>query len=203
VQQEKFYWTGAYERAVQDVLVELVQPGDVVWDIGAHVGYFTLLLSHLVGPSGKVVAFEPVSDNRLRLEESLRLNGVANVVVRCEAAGSSCGQVMLHSRGSSLTWTLRGDEVDPTAVLSVPSVTLDEVAAKGEPPALLKIDAEDAEVDVLRGATTLLAHHRPYIVVELVDPAMRYECLSVASGYSARSLDDRHCLLVPPRASDE
>jgi FkbM family methyltransferase len=201
VQHEKFYWTGAYERAVQDALVELVQAGDVVWDIGAHAGFFTVLVSRLVGPSGEVLAFEPVSDNRSRLNDSLKLNSAENVVVRCEAVGSSCGRVMLHPRGSSLTWTLRDEETETSSnSFMVSCVALDDVATNAKPPALIKIDAEDAEVEVLRGAIGLISRHTPYVVIELLDPRLLDECLSIASGYTVRSLDARHWLLLPPAA---
>jgi FkbM family methyltransferase len=200
--REKFYWTGTHERAVQTALVELLHRGDIVWDVGAHIGFFTLLSARLVGPTGEVVAFEPVRGNRSRLNESLRLNGVENVVVRGEAVAASNGHTVLHPHGSSLMWTLRQGNGSATNT-AVHCVTLDRVSVELRSPTLIKVDAEGAELDVLRGARDLLRESRPAIVIELGDSFSIGECLALVEGYAAQPLDGVHWVLKPIGAWDQ
>jgi len=75
-------WLGCYEAGNQAIYVRLVRPGMTVYDLGAHVGFYTLLFSRLVGPGGVVHAFEPVPRNIFYLERHLRLNGTMNVRVQ-------------------------------------------------------------------------------------------------------------------------
>src|SRR6516165_6318678 len=77
-----------YEPRVFDYLKKRIQPGDVVFDVGAHVGLFTVLLARWVGPSGHVFAFEPTPVTRAALTDHLNLNGVANRVTVCPLAVS-------------------------------------------------------------------------------------------------------------------
>ena len=74
-------WLGTYERELQEVFTAHVRPGDVVFDVGANVGFYSLLAARLVGPKGRVVAFEPAARNVALLEQHLRLNRVTNVIV--------------------------------------------------------------------------------------------------------------------------
>jgi FkbM family methyltransferase len=194
VQREKYYWTGAHERSVQDALEVLLRPGDVVWDIGAHIGFFSLLASRLVGVSGAVVAFEPVVENRLRLRRSLTLNGAVNVCVRGEAVAGQTGTAVLHARGSSSMWTLQPGEVKPSSSV-VECITLDDLARAMPTPKLIKVDVEGLELDVLQGAQRLLRDCRPTLVIEISDSFLINDCLAVAEGYAARRLDNSHWIL--------
>jgi FkbM family methyltransferase len=199
-QREKYYWTGRYERAVQEALEALVRPGDVVWDIGAHIGFFSLLASRLVGDSGHVVAFEPAAENRSRLEKNISLNEAHNVAVRSEAVGSERGPAVLHSRGSSSMWTLRRGGV-AAASRVVSCITLDDVVRNARPPTLIKIDTEDFEPDVLRGARCLLSEHRPTVVIEL-HSSLISECVALATSHQAYRLEDNHWVLDPMQSNE-
>jgi FkbM family methyltransferase len=174
----------------------LLRPGDVVWDVGAHIGFFSLLASRLVGPAGEVVAFEPVAQNRSRLKKNLSLNPVQNVSVRSEAVAAISGKAVLHPRGSSSMWSLIQDGRRANGLLAV-CITLDDVARETGAPALIKVDVEDAELDVLRGARRLLRDHRPTILVELLDPSDIKKVHSIADGYVTRRLSDSHWALDP------
>jgi FkbM family methyltransferase len=195
-QREKYYWTGTHERAVQDVFRAVLRPGDVVWDVGAHIGFFSLLASRLVGPSGAVVAFEPVGENRSRLETNLSLNGSQNVSVRAEAVGSSNGVGWLQSRGSSLMWTLHRGEASQTGPV-VACVTLDDVARELRQPTLIKIDVEGTELEVLRAAVDFLARRRPYVALELHRAAGVDELRELLPFYECDRVDRNHWLLRP------
>ena len=83
LRQERGYYLGIHETDVQSFIAKTVKPGMKVYNIGAHAGFFALILSRLVGPEGKVIAFEPNPEVRKRLVEHLSLNGL-NGRVRVE-----------------------------------------------------------------------------------------------------------------------
>src|SRR5579864_59054 len=86
-----FFVRGAYESELAAPILSLVRPGSVVFDIGAHIGYWTLVLSRFCGPSGTVFAFEPLPENLVRLHHNLQLNNVENVQVVSAAASDVIG----------------------------------------------------------------------------------------------------------------
>ncbi len=75
------YWLGSYEYQKQKIFSEEIRPGDVVYDLGANVGFYSLLASFLVGPKGRVYSFEPLPSNLEFLRNHLALNKVSNCVV--------------------------------------------------------------------------------------------------------------------------
>jgi precorrin-6B methylase 2 len=81
----------AYEPMTTLAFHTLVQPGDRVVDVGAHVGYFTLLAARLCGPNGRVFAFEPHPDNFRLLERNIRENGAENVTAVRKAVADRAG----------------------------------------------------------------------------------------------------------------
>jgi FkbM family methyltransferase len=193
-QHEKFYWTGTYERAVQAAFEELLRPGDTFWDVGAHVGFFSLLASRLVGPNGRVHAFEPIADNRRRLLTSLERNGATNVTVHECAVSDTSDERILFAGTNSATWTLvERQEADG---IPIRCMTLDEFAASSPPPALVKIDAEGAELDVLGGGLALIAKQHPKLLVEFHDEQLLAVARELLPGYDFRLLDVNHWLLV-------
>src|SRR5712692_81229 len=88
-----------YEREQTALFRRAVRPGDVVFDIGAHAGYYTLLASALVGPTGKVFAFEPDTRNYRMLEKQIAINRCSNVVLSSSAVSDSNG-VAQFARGT-------------------------------------------------------------------------------------------------------
>lgn len=85
-------WLGSYEAAKQKRIFEVVRPGMVCWDVGAHVGFYTLLLAELVGPDGRVFAFEPLPGNLELLRRHVEMNGYRNVRVVPAALGDFDGE---------------------------------------------------------------------------------------------------------------
>ncbi|MBI2331372.1 MAG: FkbM family methyltransferase, partial [Chloroflexi bacterium] len=82
MQKEKDYWLGTYEPELQAALRDLARPGMTAYDVGAHIGYISLLLARAVSPSGRVFAFEPLPANLERLQANLTLNpDIRNVTV--------------------------------------------------------------------------------------------------------------------------
>lgn len=169
---------GRYEPEIVEFLAEHCRPGDIAFDVGANVGYHTMLLSRLVGPEGRVVAFEPVPTTAGWLEETLRCNDLTNVTVVCTALGASTGVASMRVGPASeaglahlvdSTTGYRSHFTEETRVIDVPIVSIDQLLAAGELPipSLIKIDVEGAELQVLRGASETLASVRPTVVTEL------------------------------------
>jgi FkbM family methyltransferase len=148
-------------------------------DVGAHKGYFTLLLAKLVGERGRVIAFEAHPDNAATTRKHAAVNGVAERVVvenRAVSDGSEPEVTLYFGReGSSFEWNILGRDVlgrATEAVLRVPATTLDAHFAPGERIDFLKMDIEGAEAMALPGMHRLLAESRPVLVVEFHSQAV-------------------------------
>lgn len=168
------YWMGAHEPDVQALFQTTIKPGMVVYDCGANIGFFSLLLARLVGPGGRVFAFEPSSGSLACLEAGIGLNGFGNVTPVPEAVWHQT-EVLRFVRGESGA-SLASDHVVGTfgdnvqeGWVEVNAVSLDEfVYARGNPaPDFVKIDVEGAEGHALRGARRLLAERRPQLLLEI------------------------------------
>ena len=168
----KTYVFGTYEPGVVQGLEELVQPGWTAVDVGANIGYFTLLMANRVGPQGKVIAFEPLAENFRILKENIQLNGHSNVIAENLALMSRAGRIELRSATpGAITWvaSVKIDQNSAVESQSVEAVTLDEyVQRKGIAKVdFLKIDVEGAEASVLEGATSVLDRDKPILLIEM------------------------------------
>lgn len=150
---------GFWEMPTTEAIAQLVSPGMVVADIGANLGYFSLLMGELVGPSGKVYAFEPNPAMAFRLERSARLNGMGDRVLRFEVALGDENEKMMSflmptdEPKNAYVTPFEGEEL--TGAVFVTSQRLD---SKGEwhDIELVKIDAEGSEERILSGMQLLL-----------------------------------------------
>jgi FkbM family methyltransferase len=141
-------WIGWYEKSINFRLPELVSPGATAFDVGANVGYYTLMLSRLVGPTGKVFAFEPNERNLLYLRKHLTLNQITNVEIVAAAVSNVTG--IAKFTGDKSTGRLSNSGRD------VPTVCLD-----GFPrPEVVKMDIEGGEGDALLGSQRILSERR-------------------------------------------
>lgn len=153
-------WLGTYEPDKQALFAKTVTTGSVVFDIGAHAGFYTLLASALIGPTGRVFAFEPMPNNIANLREHVRLNGVTNVTIIEKAVADVAGVAAFTACRSSSQGHLL-----PDGELKVETVSLDGLVERGELPLpdFVKMDIEGAEVRALHGAQKLLARRHPAI----------------------------------------
>lgn len=192
---------GRYEPEKTEAVLELVQPGDVVYDIGAHVGYFTVLFSREVGSDGRVFAFEPRDLNRGFLERHVSMNDCSNVSISNAAVGEGEGSARMNTRVGTGTGHL-----DAEGNVTVPLVSLDHlVYERGWPkPALLKIDVEGAEMRVLKGGRRAIEEARPRMILATHGDAIDAECHAFLEtfGYSVEEIDqpkgDRELIVRPP-----
>jgi FkbM family methyltransferase len=191
--------TGLYEAPVQTAVAAELRAGDVVLDVGANIGFLTVLAARMVGPAGRVVAFEPVPGNAQLVRRNAALNRQAQVQVVQAAVSDQEGTATLVLARYVGGAALEGADRPPDACgeLSVPVVTLDGWLAANAgrlpgPVRLVKVDVEGAEAAVLRGADALLRGQRPLVLLE-VDAAAaaaaeaKYEaCRALLAGHGYR-----------------
>jgi FkbM family methyltransferase len=166
-------WLGSYELPKQRLFAAHLHPGDVVFDIGAHVGFYSLLAAEHVGRKGKVVAFEPLPANVQHLRRHVELNGYGNIGI-IEAAVSDVEGQAVFAAGASTTQ----GSLSNSGTLEVRTVTIDSLARSGRIPLpnLMKLDVEGAEAAALRGATHVLRSAAPLIFLATHGSAVRDEC---------------------------
>jgi FkbM family methyltransferase len=155
-------WLGLYELDKQRVFKRLVRPGDVVYDVGANVGYYTLVGSVLAGSRGRVIAFEPLPRNLGLLRRHVALNRLRNVTVFAGAVSDRVGTARFDA-GAIPEMAHLSDQ----GGIEVELFQLDALVDGGRvpPPDVMKIDVEGAELDVLRGASRLIDAHRPRMLI--------------------------------------
>lgn len=156
-----------YETDVSAVFRQVLRPGSHVLDLGANIGYFTMLSAALVGPTGSVVAVEPNPANARLIEASRRANGFDTVTVAQVAAGPAPGLLALHRAHSNGTTSAPPDEA--AALLdaeTVGCVRAETLVPRRRRIDLIKVDVEGAEYLALSGCTALIRRWRPLIVTE-------------------------------------
>lgn len=162
------YQNGVWEPPVTEAIEKLTRPGMIAIDVGADIGYYTLQMSRLVGPQGRVVAFEPIPDARRRLEHNIALNGCKNIEVSEYALGNQEGTVYLEDpfKKSRLNLTKSsGEEGD----IKVSIKRMDDLAEQMNLPSvdIVKMDIEGAEHEALLGMESILKKHHPILIVEV------------------------------------
>ena len=184
--------TGEFERQELIIAGRLALPGSYAFDVGANVGLFAVDLSRAVGPTGRVIAIEPLSSNAELLRSNLELSGCLNVEVVVAAAGAIAGEVDLllaHDPSQhSTAMELPLGQIAQGSV-KVPCVTLDDLwQGAGRPPvSFVKIDVEGAEEHVLRGALAMITACRPPMIVEVHGPQRVGQLIALLPDYQAVS----------------
>ncbi len=197
------YFRGAVEPQVQEVLSKYLHAGMTFYDIGANIGFFSLLAARIVGPSGRVVAFEADPEIAGRLRENLARNGMSWAFAEQKAVWYE-RRMVTFARNDLAQSPDRGlGHVDPEATaedtIQVDAVTLDGYAQTSSAPDFLKCDVEGAEKEVFRGARRLLEEKRPGILCEMhsaenLNTLVReFELF----GYACRQISQNHLLALP------
>lgn len=153
---------GIWEPCVTSYMLGTIRAGQNVVDVGAHIGYFTIIMSLLVGDGGRVFAFEPEPRNVDLLRTNLALNGVRNVTVESRAVSDRVGRAGLHVSGSNTgDHRLYGSAAVEQDVHEVDTVTLDGYFDHAcDPVHFVKIDAQGLEARILDGMGRLIARNR-------------------------------------------
>jgi FkbM family methyltransferase len=207
-----------FEPDVCSAIERNVKPGWTCADVGANIGSLTMLLAKIVGPSGKVIAFEAYHRNARFLRQLAKLYGYAKrITVENKAVSDgSQAEVILYPgrRSSSEEWNIMGHDVEGhkmQAALRLPSTSLDSYFPSGTVLNFVKIDIEGAEALALRGMRRILHEQRPLVLVEFHNDeawesgvkeliGSAYVLYSI-KGQTMKSIDQSrrlyHCLACP------
>jgi FkbM family methyltransferase len=160
---------GHVEPEVQGALAELLRPGDVFYDVGANIGYFTVIGARLVGSSGRVVAVEPQPEALRRLAHNLAINGFDNVTIVEAAIADEEGESELAvSHEGILEWAaLEASPPPDLPTIPVRVTTVDAIRAGLPAPEVVKLDVEGAEIRAVAGMRETLRRDKPAVVCEV------------------------------------
>lgn len=175
------FWLGYWELENQRRFASRLDAGDVVYDIGAHVGLYTLLSSRRVGPTGHVYAFEPSPRNADYLRYHIELNRLTNcTVIEAAVSMSSCSLAFDPTELDS------AGHLSKSGALKVRAISIDEFASNARPPTSMKINAEGAEMDVLNGGQATVSRCRPFIFLSTHSDELNCGCWKFlqSRGYS-------------------
>jgi FkbM family methyltransferase len=178
LEQRKIYFWGHYhERYEAKIIESLLDPGEAFWDVGANIGYFSLVAASVLKNRGQIVSFEPGRIAYERLEDNVSLNPFTNILIYKLAVTDKSGEGVLY---------LSGDVADSGANLYNPgkdqtiqeiceTVSLDQFSREQglQPPAFIKMDVEGAELASLKGAENILAGVRPLLLIEMEEKNLR------------------------------
>jgi FkbM family methyltransferase len=146
-----------YEKAETDLAYKEVKEGNVILDIGANIGYYTLIFAKLAGPNGKVYAFEPDPDNFAILKKNIETNGYQNVVLVNKAVSDSNGKIKLYKSDTNSGDHRIYDSDDGRGFTEIECVRLDDFFRGNELSVdLIKMDIQGAEYKALSGMAELI-----------------------------------------------
>ncbi|MGH7684945.1 MAG: FkbM family methyltransferase, partial [Vulcanimicrobiaceae bacterium] len=150
---------GTWEPDESRVLGNLLRPGDCVIDVGAHVGWYTMLFANRVGENGTVFAFEPAPENFALLKVNVELNSKKNVRALNLSLGDGAKDVLLARDGDNFGdhYVVFGDADRPREGITVRCAALDDAITLPDRIRLIKLDCQGAEPAILAGATNALA----------------------------------------------
>lgn len=189
----------AYEPEVVSVFHNHIKAGMNVVDIGANIGFYTMLSATLVGTSGHVLAVEPNLANVKLLEASRRLNGFDNVTVAPMAAADNTGVLALHAGESNGTTTTLENVVEVLGASElVPCIRVDALLKEDQRVDFIKVDVEGAEKLAMQGMRHAIDRCKPVIVSEFSPESLptfsgctgeEYLGLLIGMGYSIRIIE--------------
>ena len=187
---EHGYWLGSYEIHKRRAFEQEVKPAQVVYDIGANVGFYSILAAHLAGAKGMVYAVEPLRRNVEFVRRHAEINQMKNIEVFEAAVSDQSGEAFFDLGVSIATGHL-----SETGSVKVPMIRLDDLVLTGDilPADIIKMDVEGAEHAALLGAEQLIETHRPIIFLDTHGREVHDLTIKLLSnyGYQFEILDNR------------
>lgn len=204
---EKSRWLGTYEPELAEAVREFVRPGMTVYDVGANIGYVSLLLAQAAGPTGRIFAFEALPANAERIRRNIELNHLAGrIQLVPQAVADRSAELTFYVHQSVGMGKVAGSAGRPAeqyqAEIQVQSLSLDEFVYQQRNPApqIIKMDIEGGEVLALPGMKRILQEHHPALLLELHGPEsekVAWETLT-AAGYSLRAMQSGYPRIETP-----
>jgi FkbM family methyltransferase len=195
----KAYLLGGYEKTIAGHLGRECRAGTTALDVGANIGYFTLLLSELTGPGGAVFSFEPNPENAAKIRRMVDVNRIRNITVLQLAVSNHSGRMpfMVESTGSM--GRLLAEPVGANGCIDVEVAPIDQVVRmqKIRMVSVIKMDIEGAEAEAIPGMKELLRRDRPVIFCEWHPAKTKSGYREIFSGVGYR------CELLDPESAIE
>lgn len=200
-----------YEPEVCRIIEQVVRPGMTCADVGANIGYITLLLAKCCSPWGKVYAFEAVPSNADQARENISINGLSHrvVVENFAVSDKSASGVLLYEGDSTFEFSLL-PRSRHTGGIEVSTIALDDYFGEESALDFVKVDIEGAEEKAVNGMRNILSNQRPTLLIEIHDErgcsavehliASRYSVFDLEGrpvGRQAKSASISHVLAVP------
>ena len=189
------YWLGTYELAQQKIFQKYMKEGNVVFDIGAHVGFYTLLANQLVGKKGKVFSFEPNPRNIIFFKKHMELNRCDTVTLFQKAVTEKSGRAAFDGSSGSATGFVVGVKDNASGqkerIIKIETVAIDDLVFNKVIPSpdFIKIDVEGSEMAVLRGAKRTLQEFSPRVFISSDQDARDFLILL---GYTLNAIGGDH-----------
>jgi FkbM family methyltransferase len=188
---------GTLELDEQQHLADSLSTGNVFYDIGANIGFYSTIAARICGEGGYVYAFEPIKESADRARSNAYLNNFNNVEVLEIAISDEVGEVRFAVGDSSVCNHIKktGEDSCTDLELVIPCSTIDNLIAekKLRPPSVIMIDIEGAEFHAIRGMQETLKKYHPTIIMEvhwlIEEFRQTYEEILQPLGYSVRTLD--------------
>lgn len=181
-----------YEPMEIDWIIKHVKSGDFVLDIGANIGYHTLILSKIVGKTGRVYSFEPEPNNFKLLKKNLTINNCDNVILVNSAVGNEDGKLKLFLSNPKFKGANGMHRTYPSKYSSGETTDVDVVSLDNyldstvkKKLSFIKIDAEGSELPIIQGMQTILPNSKLFMLLEFVPSCIRekgddpYEIISI------------------------
>jgi FkbM family methyltransferase len=195
---------GTTEPELQRRLSGLLKNGDVFFDIGANIGFFSMIAARQVGTDGAVYAFDPVPEHVAAMRHNLAINSISHVSLSAVAVSDRNGTQTLfvpaESTGARLASIADGNAGHRR--LDVEVATIDTMVERGalRPPDVVKIDVEGAEVEVLAGMRRTLEQYSPIVLCEMHGRNAEYVRAIRSAGYLVEALGGGDAEDVPAYA---
>lgn len=170
---QKAYWLGTYEPEIKSILKKIIKKSDIVYDVGAHLGYFSLMSSVFCGKQGQVFCFEPNPENFEIIQKNIELNKIENIFPVKLAITNKKGKISFQKTNSSsqghVIGSLGETDFDKKNIIEVKSNTIDNfcLTELNPCPDIIKIDVEGEELNVFKGMRQVLEKVKPIVVCEI------------------------------------
>ncbi len=208
---------GIYGEFETEIIKNEIKPNDVVIDVGAHIGYFTLLFAMLVGPNGKVFSFEPEPKNYQLLKRNVEINNYENVITECKIVSDKNEKCILYTFDSSsgANRIYKPDNDVNSKPIEVDSISLDEFFKNSKflkKIKFIKIDVEGAEVLVLKSMKLILKENNniklllefnPTFLSEIGSGASDFFKILYSENFTIFLIDGKNHKLIPIEFGDE
>ncbi len=162
----------SYEELETKLVKDIVKNGNVVVDIGANIGYYTLLFAKLVGEKGKVFAFEPEPNNFDLLKKNIEINGYKNINLINKAVSNKSGKIKLYLNDVNTSCHSLIAENPNNQYIEIDSIKLDDFFEINQKIDFIKIDVEGAELESLKGMSNLLNQNNDTKILLEFNPSM-------------------------------